>query len=195
MHIFRALSAILLMTPALAACSAGPSHSPEPTTVVEERISMAPEPRGESRLQSAMMRAHNAARAKVGAPDLVWNAELAKDAAVYAASLARTGNFAHDPQTGRSPRQGENLWMGTRDAYSYGEMIGAWVDEDRYFKRGLFPDSSTTGTWGDVAHYTQIIWPTSLRVGCAVASNDRSDYLVCRYGPAGNIVGRDPLKG
>ncbi|MGB5725442.1 MAG: CAP domain-containing protein [Parasphingorhabdus sp.] len=195
MHIFRALSAILLIAPAFAACSAGTSQSPAPATYVETRTSMEPEPRGDSRLQSTIMRAHNDARAKVGAPKLVWNAELAKDAAVYAASLARTGKFAHDPQHGRSPRQGENLWMGTRDAYSYGEMIGAWVDEDRYFKRGLFPDNSSTGNWGDVAHYTQIIWPTSLRVGCAVASNARSDYLVCRYGPAGNIVGRDPLKG
>ena len=141
------------------------------------------------------MRAHNEARAKVGAPKLVWNAELEKDAATYAASLARTGNFAHDPQQERSPRQGENLWMGTRDAYAYGEMAGAWVDEDRYFKRGLFPDSSTTGIWGDVAHYTQIIWPTSQRIGCATASNGRDDYLVCRYSPAGNIVGRDPLRG
>ncbi|MEH6828588.1 CAP domain-containing protein [Parasphingorhabdus sp.] len=195
MHIVRALSAILLITPVIAACSPAPSHGPSPTTVVEQRTSMEPEPRGDSRLQSAMMRAHNEARAKVGAPKLVWNTELAKDAATYAASLARTGSFAHDPQQGRSPRQGENLWMGTRDAYSYGEMVGAWVDEDRYFKRGLFPDSSTTGTWGDVAHYTQIIWPTSQRIGCATVSNGRDDYLVCRYSPAGNVVGRDPLKG
>ncbi len=195
MHIFRALSAILLITPAVVACSPAPSHSPSPTTVVEERPSMVPEPRGESRLQAAMMRAHNEARATVGAPPLVWNEELAKDAEAYAATLARTGKFAHDPQTGRNPRQGENLWMGTRDAYSYGEMAGAWVDEERYFKRGLFPDNSTTGTWGDVAHYTQIIWPISQRVGCAVATNARSDYLVCRYSPTGNIVGRDPLKG
>jgi hypothetical protein len=170
MHIFRALSAILLITPAFAACSAGSSQGSSPTTVVEQRTSMTPEPRGESRLQSAMMRAHNDARAKVGAPKLVWNAELAKDAAIYARSMARTGKFAHDPQHGRSPRQGENLWWGTRDAYSYREMIGAWVDEDRYFRRGLVPDNSSTGTWGDVAHYTQIIWPTSLRVGCAVAT-------------------------
>ncbi|MEH6716781.1 CAP domain-containing protein [Parasphingorhabdus flavimaris] len=195
MHIFRALSAILLITPAFAACSAGTSQSPEPATFVETRTSMEPKPRGEARLQSAMMRAHNDARARVGAPKLEWNAELTKDAAAYAVTLARNGKFAHDPQAGRNPRQGENLWMGTRDAYGYGEMIGAWVDEDRYFKRGLFPDNSTTGTWGDVAHYTQIIWPTSLRVGCAVASNARDDFLVCRYSPAGNIVGRDPLKG
>lgn len=195
MYIFRALSAILLITPAIAACSPAPSQGPSPTTVVEERPSMTPEPRGESRLQSAMMRAHNEARARVGAPKLVWNAELAGDAAIYARSMARTGKFAHDPQHGRSPRQGENLWMGTRDAYSYSEMIGAWVNEDRYFKRGLVPDNSTTGTWGDIAHYTQIIWPTTTRVGCAVASSSRRDYLVCRYSPAGNIVGRDPLKG
>jgi hypothetical protein len=32
-------------------------------------------------------------------------------------------------------------------------------------------------------------------MGCAMASNARNDYLVCRYSPAGNIVGRDPLKG
>ena len=72
---------------------------------------------------------------------------------------------------------------------------GAWVDEKRYFKPGLVPDNSNTGTWGDVAHYVQMIWPTSQRIGCALASNARDDFLVCRYSPAGNIVGRDPLKG
>lgn len=195
MHIVRALSPILLLLPVFAACSPGTSQSNVPERVTEVRTSMAPEPRGESRLQIAMMRAHNEARAKVRAPELVWNAELAKDAAVYARVMVRSGKFAHDPQAGRNPRQGENLWMGTREAYSYGEMVGAWVDEDRYFKRGLFPSNSSTGTWGDVAHYTQIIWPTTQRVGCAVASSGRDDYLVCRYSPAGNIVGRDPLKG
>lgn len=195
MHIVRALSAILLITPAIAACSPAPSHSPSPTTVVEPRTSMTPKPRGDSRLQGAVMHAHDDVRANVGAPKLVWNAELAKDAAVYAASLARTGKFAHDPQTGRSPRQGENLWMGTRDAYGYREMVGAWADEVRYFRPGLVPDNSNSGTWGDVAHYTQMIWPTSQRIGCALASNARDDFLVCRYSPAGNVVGRDPLKG
>ena len=195
MHIFRALSPILLVTPVFAACSAAPSQNPAPATFVETRTSMDPKPRGDSRLRNAMMRAHNEARARVGAPKLVWNEALVEDAAVYAAILARTGKFAHDPQTGRNPRQGENLWMGTRDAYGYGEMIGAWVDEDRYFKRGLFPDNSTTGNWGDVAHYTQIIWPTTTHVGCAVAGNAQNEFLVCRYSPAGNIVGRDPLKG
>jgi hypothetical protein len=48
---------------------------------------------------------------------------------------------------------------------------------------------SRTGNWSDVGHYTQIVWPASQRVGCATASNRANDYLVCRYLPAGNIVG------
>ena len=40
-------------------------------------------------------------------------------------------------------KQGENLWMGTRGAYSYGEMIGQLVDERRYFRPGRFPAVST----------------------------------------------------
>lgn len=195
MHIVRALSPIFLLAPLFAACSPVAPQSNAPERITEVRTSMTPEARGESRLQIAMMRAHNEARTKVGAPDLVWNAELAKDAAVYADVMVRSGKFAHDPQVGRNPKQGENLWMGTREAYSYGDMAGAWVDEDRYYKRGLFPNNSTTGRWGDVGHYTQIIWPTTQRVGCALASSRNDDYLVCRYSPAGNIVGRDPLKG
>jgi hypothetical protein len=34
-----------------------------------------------------------------------------------------------------------------------------------------------------------MIWPDSDRVGCAVRSSSRNDYLVCRYSPAGNVVG------
>ena len=45
-------------------------------------------------------------------------------AAAYAQVLARTNRFEHDPQRGRNPKQGENLWMGTRTAYSYADMIG-----------------------------------------------------------------------
>jgi hypothetical protein len=69
-------------------------------------------------------------------------------------------------------------------------MVGGWGSEKRFFVRGAFPNNSRTGNWFDVGHYTQIVWPTTTRVGCAVASNGRNDYLVCRYSPAGNIDGR-----
>jgi hypothetical protein len=79
------------------------------------------------------------------------------------------------------------LWMGSRGAFSVEAMVGGWSSEKRYFTRGIFPNNSNTGNWADVGHYTQMIWPTTQRVGCAIASTPRTDYLVCRYSPAGNI--------
>jgi hypothetical protein len=35
-----------------------------------------------------------------------------------------------------------------------------------------------------------MVWPTTTKVGCAIASNARHDFLVCRYSPAGNVMGR-----
>lgn len=148
-----------------------------------------PQPRNPALLRSTMISAHNEARRLYGVAPLVWDDGLARDAGVYAQWLARTGRFEHDPQRGRRPPQGENLFMGTRSAYSYADMIGLLVDERRYFRPGRFPAVSRTGAWSQVAHYTQIIWPTSQRVGCATASNRSDDYLVCRYLPAGNVVG------
>lgn len=147
------------------------------------------QPRGTALLRSAMLNGHNEARRASGMPPLAWDEALARDAAIYAQRLARTNRFEHDRQAGRNPRQGENLFMGTRGAYSYADMIRLLVDERRHFRPGRFPDISRTGNWSDVGHYTQIIWPTSQRVGCATASNRANDYLVCRYWPAGNIVG------
>ena len=175
------LTALALLLPALAAAT--PQSATIPWT--DPR----PQARGETLLRATMVSAHNQARRQYGSAPLVWDEGLARDAAGYARTLARSGRFEHDPQRGRRPKQGENLWVGTRSAYSYAEMIGLLVDERRYFRPGRFPYVSRTGDWSQVAHYTQIVWPATQRVGCATASNRSNDYLVCRYWPAGNVVG------
>ncbi len=144
--------------------------------------------RGEAAMRATVLAAHNRARATYGSVPLVWNDALAASALMYARTLARTNSFAHDPQSGARVRQGENLWMGTRGAFDYATMAAGWVDERKDFKPGRFPNVSRTGDWSVVGHYTQIVWPTTTSVGCAVASNARDDYLVCRYSPAGNVV-------
>ncbi|HST35214.1 MAG TPA: CAP domain-containing protein, partial [Allosphingosinicella sp.] len=165
----------------------------QPPTIVEPwKPGPAPE-RSDMALRAAMLQSHNEARRAVGVGPLVWDAALARDAAAYAREMARTGRFAHAPHVPGAVPQGENLFMGTRGAYSFAEMVQGWVDERRLFRRGRFPDVSRTGRYGDVAHYTQIVWPRTLRVGCALASNRRTDYLACRYSPPGNVVGEDPL--
>ncbi|MCA1748931.1 MAG: CAP domain-containing protein [Sphingomonadales bacterium] len=167
------------------------------SVVPEAREQPAPDPtiaEDQGELRPAMIEVHNAARRAVGVPALTWDAGLARDARIYAEELARDERFDHSPSSTREG-QGENLWMGTRGAYTFAEMAGGWVDERRHFRRGRFPDNSTSGDWLDVGHYTQIVWRTTQRVGCGVASNARDDYLVCRYAPQGNIVGRDPIEG
>ena len=131
---------------------------------------------------------HNQLRYAAGVQPIIWDRGLAAAADAYAAQLARTGRWGHSPQASR-PGQGENLWMGTRGAFSVDEMVGAWASEGRLFRRGSFPAVSRSGNWEDVGHYTQMIWPGSTRVGCAIRSSHSNDYLVCRYSPAGNVFG------
>ena len=164
-----------------------------PPRVVEARPFAGPAPRGPARLERTMMTMHNAARASVRQAPLAWDATLAADAASYAAEMARTGRFEHSRQPRGNPNQGENLWTGTRGAYRYEEMAQHWIDEARVFVNHASPDFSTTGDYRDAGHYTQIVWSRTTRVGCATTSSATDDYLVCRYVPAGNVVGERAL--
>ena len=131
---------------------------------------------------------HNAAREDVGLGPLRWNHALMRDAQAWANNLAARRTFQHDPDLLRR-EQGENLWMGTRDTFAPWQMIDLFISEKRDFHPGTFPDISRTGRWADVGHYTQIIWPDTREVGCASAVNARHEVLVCRYWPAGNVMG------
>lgn len=131
---------------------------------------------------------HNQVRASAGVRPIHWDASLAAAADGYALQLARTGRWGHSSPASR-PGQGENLWMGTRGAFGIDQMVGAWASERRWFRRGRFPQVAANGDWAQVGHYSQMIWPGSLRVGCAIRSSSHNDYLVCRYSPAGNVVG------
>lgn len=137
-----------------------------------------------------MVAAHNRIRSAESVQPALWDKQLAATADAYAAELARTERFAHSPRDSRNG-QGENLWMGTRGAFSFDRMVSDWGSERSMFRAGRFPDVSTTGRWEDVGHYTQIIWPASTRVGCAIRSSARYDYLVCHYGETGNVIGQN----
>lgn len=147
-------------------------------------------PRGEALLRRVMLRAHDEARKDVEVPPLQWDDGLAAQALTYARELARTRRFEHSDKAFRPTPQGENLWMGTRGAFTYYEMAASWTNERRYYRHRPVPDVSTTGDWRDVGHYTQMVWKQTTAMGCAVASNSRDDYLVCRYTPPGNVYGR-----
>lgn len=149
----------------------------------------APADRGEHFLRNSVLALHNDARRDFGVAPLAWNESLAVEAMSHAQYMASTGIYGHDQTPGRRKKMGENLWRGQRGIFSYDMMVRVMVEEARLFRPGMFPDNSATGDWHAVAHYTQIVWPTTTEVGCALASSATTDYFVCRYAPTGNKDG------
>ena len=180
------LIALLLATPSAAANLPSPNWP-------------GPADRGQQLLRNTVLAAHNSARGDFGVGPVSWSDELAAGAMAHAQYMAATGIYGHDQTPGRRKKAGENLWRGTRGVFSYDLMVGVMIEEARHFRPGAFPNNSRTGNWLDVAHYTQIVWPTTTEVGCALASSATADYFVCRYAPTGNkdgvflASGRDPL--
>lgn len=138
--------------------------------------------------ETVWLNAHNAERAQFGAAPLEWDPGLADEARGWARKLAREGRIRHAPHDARKGR-GENLWLGTRGYFRPHDMIASFASEKKHFRPGVFPQVSTTGNWADVGHYTQIVWRDTRKVGCALEQGRRFDVLVCRYWPAGNVIG------
>ena len=136
-----------------------------------------------------LLDAHNRERAMVGVAPLQWDPFLAQAAMAYGPALNASGRLQHSPRATR-PGQRENLWRGTAGAFAPAQMIASWSSERWLFRPGVYPAVTTTGNWVDVSHYTQMIWPTTRRVGCGIYRARQWDYLICRYSPPGNVDGR-----
>jgi hypothetical protein len=145
-----------------------------------------------SSFDQRILAAHNRERLELGLQPLNWSDALARSAQEWADHLASTGRFEHAPERPDAP-EGENLWAGTKGYFSPEAMVDAWVREKRFFKPGVFPNNSTTGTFEDVGHFTQIVWRATTEVGCAEASSSTEDILVCRYADPGNYIGEPPF--
>lgn len=143
-------------------------------------------------LDARLLAAHNRERSAYGIEQLAWDPALAASAAGWAEELARIDDIEHAPEDFDDP-EGENLWLGTKGAYTPEEMVGLWIAEKQHFRPGPIPQNSATGDFGDVGHYTQLMWRETGTVGCAVRTGEEYDILVCRYQQAGNVVGERPF--
>lgn len=144
-------------------------------------------------ISGRILKVHNRYRASVGVKPLQWSAPLAISAGTHGPALAAIGKLFHSARDGRRG-QSENLWIGTRGAYTIEAMTEYWADERKMMRPGIFPDVSTTRDWRDVSHYTTMIWPGTTHVGCHLERARAHDILICRYSPKANqdgqIVGR-----
>jgi pathogenesis-related protein 1 len=156
-----------------------------------------------------ILAAHNNARKTVlgntggPLPAMTWDDNLAAVAQKWANTLAGrcNGSQDHSPNT----QYGENLFSGwssdpTAPPITAPKAISYWVGEKRYYtySKTRCPAGSVCGTCSKLpcVHYTQIVWRTSTKVGCARARCKSSGKYwtiwVCNYDPAGNIAGQPP---
>jgi uncharacterized protein YkwD len=141
-------------------------------------------------LDDRVLAAQNRARAEIGVPPLTWDDNLAKDALAWGQEVAKVGYLVHSPDDPKDPDpEGENLWAGTKGYYSAESMIGLWVQERRNYVHRVFPSASKTGSIEDIGHYTQVVWRSTRRVGCALVAGKSDEFLVCRYAEGGNVIG------
>jgi|GEM_PF-1693107 len=157
---------------------------------------------------------HNAVRSKAnqglydGQPipnpqlkDMTWDDSLAESAQQYA-------NQCVWEHSSNRINVGENLYVEGSSSASHvtpiSQAVESWASEF-----SLYDFNSATCQPGEMCgHYTQIVWQESLLVGCAVTkcnpmldSNGNllfstdfptANFIVCHYGPSGNLVGLPP---
>lgn len=161
-----------LLSPILLALSVVPAFAADtPFTPTEAR---------------ALVDRHNQWRARYKVGPLAWDAKLASYAQEWASRLAATNGFDHRPDN----PYGENLWSGTTGGFTLDAVIDMWGGEDRDYD----VRSNTCRDGRVCGHFTQLVWRSSLRVGCGRALNrDRDDVIVCNYDPPGNWDGQNPF--
>jgi pathogenesis-related protein 1 len=145
--------------------------------------------------------AHNQVRAAVdtsgisgGAlPPMQWDPALAAHAQAYTEMCRDTdgnGLVDHSSTQYRSnvagyTYVGENIFASSSAMASAQQAVQVWAAEKANF---TYP----SGCSGVCGHYTQIVWRSSVNVGCAIHTCSSLQYkgtILCMYGPGGNSGG------
>ncbi|XP_067209491.1 venom allergen 3-like isoform X2 [Linepithema humile] len=130
--------------------------------------------------------------AAVHMPNLSWDNELETIAQRWANQCI----MGHDScRNVERFNVGQNIaWISSTDENksTLEQIIQFWYNEVDKFDKNLI--SAYRDKDGDViSHYTQLVWANTTKVGCGRIKFKHGDwnkhYLVCNYGPTGNVRG------
>lgn len=116
-------------------------------------------------------------------PNVTWSVAVAASAQAWADHLAQANNcgLEHEDQN----TYGENLAAGSN--LSPSAAVEMWAGEkDKYTWSAKYSMADFNAGSG---HYTQLVWRTSIQIGCGSATCGRSVVISCRYSPPGNMIG------
>nr|XP_020660050.1 glioma pathogenesis-related protein 1-like [Pogona vitticeps]XP_020660058.1 glioma pathogenesis-related protein 1-like [Pogona vitticeps]XP_020660066.1 glioma pathogenesis-related protein 1-like [Pogona vitticeps] len=143
------------------------------------------------------VRVHNNFRSNVNPPAsnmkrMSWDHQLA----IIAKDWAKNCQFVHNPDLmvphkahSQFANVGENIWAGSLTSFNVTLALTNWFDETSSYEYDTQKCDKICG------HYTQMVWATSYRVGCAAQfcpklqnyTGSDAVLFICDYGPAGNF--------
>lgn len=148
---------------------------------------------GAATADQEFVNAHNAARRRAtpapnpALPAVSWDTATA----AFAKAGADRCIFSHRQQN----QYGENLYAGTNEPTPT-EVVDSWDSEKQFYTY------ATNGCSNVCGHYTQVVWRSSVKIGCATTRCTSGSpfgggagawYLTaCNYSPPGNYVGQKP---
>ncbi|XP_004468988.2 peptidase inhibitor R3HDML [Dasypus novemcinctus] len=157
---------------------------------------------------SAILDYHNHIRASVYPPAanmeyMVWDEWLAMSAEAWATQCI----WAHGPPQ-LMRYMGQNLSIHSGRYRSVVELVKPWSEEKQYYSfpapRDCNPHCPRHCSGPVCSHYTQMVWASSNRLGCAIhtcgsisvwgSTWHGAVYLVCNYAIKGNWIGEAPYR-
>ena len=154
------------------------SPLPEPESVKKNpSFLVQPEDSSSATFSDTCLNTHNRYRKKHGAPDLQWDKDTAAFAEQYVASQSCDADLKHSG--GGEKEYGENLALGVQTAE---DGINFWYSEVKDYNYEKPEFSLKTG------HFTQVVWKSATKIGCAEKKCNSGIYLSCNY-DKGNLNG------
>ncbi|NXI58601.1 GRPL2 protein, partial [Chloroceryle aenea] len=149
------------------------------------------------------VRVHNDLRARVQPAAsnmrfLTWDAALARTARAWSNKCIFEHNIYLRKKHQCHPNFtsiGENIWVGSRPAFSVADAVKTWYNEVRFYTLATHNCTQVCN------HYFQVVWDYSYKIGCAVtlckevAGIRNAANFICNYSPSINFPRRPYKEG
>ncbi|KAJ4791247.1 hypothetical protein LUZ62_042493 [Rhynchospora pubera] len=162
-------------------------------TCISPATSGRPQPQAIASISDQYLLPHNQARATVGVGPLSWSKNLTNLASQITSSQQQKAGCAF-ANLNSSPYGANQAWASY--PMSPAEAVGSWVNQGKYYNH----TSNTCAQGQQCGTYTQVVWRSSVELGCAQATcvskagggTAAATLTLCLYNPHGNVLGQIP---